>query len=62
MKQAIKFATDIIRKKNAAEKTKSRFLKKDYMKSVKESEKELREYCKYRNLDYDDIMSKAMTA
>jgi hypothetical protein len=62
VKQAIKFAAEIIRKKNAVLKTKSKSLKADYMKNVNDSEKELREYCRYKCLDYDEIMVKAMTA
>ena len=55
MKQAVKFAKEIIRKQKAIEKTKSNMLKNDYQKSIKEDEKELVYYCNAKNLSLEKI-------
>lgn len=56
MKQALKVATEINRLKRAIEKTKSPHLKKDYGKAVRKLTAELKEYCGYRKLNFDEVM------
>lgn len=59
MKQALIFAEEITRKQEAMRKTKSPMLKRDYEKSVKRDLGELREYCRAKRLDFDDIVNMA---
>ena len=37
------------------EKTKSQYLRNDYLKSICKMKKELKTYCKYRGYDYNEI-------
>ena len=52
MRQALILVDEIQRKKVAIGRTRSERLKNDYTKSIKSDLKELREYCKYKGLDY----------
>lgn len=56
MKQALVVAKEIRRMRVAIEKTKSQHLKNDYSKSIRRLTAELREYCGYRNLNFDKVM------
>ena len=47
-KQRQKFVEEINRLRKAVNTTESRYLKRDYIKAIKEMEKELREYDKYQ--------------
>ena len=57
MKAALRQAAEIKRQKAALQKTESACLRRDYGKSIKRLERELREYCGYRNLDYKAIIA-----
>ena len=59
MKQAIDFAKEILRKKQAIRESKSIRLCRDYQKSVDKSIKELRYYCKTTGLNYRLVMAEA---
>lgn len=56
MKQALKVVAEIKRLKNAEEKTKSDYLRKDYSKAIKRLVAELKEYCGYRQIDFKELM------
>jgi hypothetical protein len=47
---------EIIRYKQAIERTKSVYLKNDYSKCVRSLKKELKEYCSYRGYNYKEIV------
>lgn len=47
---------EIKRLEEASEKSKSRYLKKDYSKRIARLKKELKEYCFYRGLKYFEIV------
>ena len=55
MKQALIFLKEINRKKDAIKNTKSKYLIEDYTKSIEEDEKELKEYCLYKGIDYEEL-------
>lgn len=55
MKQAQKFIDEINRKKEAMRKTKSMRLFNDYRKSIRDDLFELRDYCKFKGLDFNEI-------
>lgn len=55
MKQARKLLEKIDRKKQALLKTDSEHLKKDYSKSIKSDLKELKDYCKFKGLDFEEL-------
>lgn len=59
MKQALKVVAEIERLKIAAEKTESKYLRKDYSKAIKRLVAELKEYCGYRKLDFKELMKGA---
>lgn len=44
------------RLKTAFNKTNSMYLKNDYAKAIRKMQRELREYCGYRGLDYKQII------
>lgn len=56
MKQAQKVVKEIERLKGAIYKTNSEHLIKDYSKQIIKLIKELKEYCKYKKLNYNDVM------
>ena len=56
MKQALKVAAEIDRLKRAKEKTKSAKLKNDYSKGIRKLTAELKEYCGYKKLNFNDVM------
>lgn len=58
MKQAVKFAKEILRKQKAIE-TSSQKLKNDYSRSVKQDIRDLKYYCYRRNLNYEEVMKQA---
>ena len=55
MKQALKLVDEINRKKEAIRKTKSTYLINDYHKSIRSDMFELRDYCKFKGLDLNEI-------
>lgn len=56
MKQALKVVKEIERLKWAIYKTNSEYLIRDYSKQTVKLIKELKEYCRYRKLDYNEVM------
>lgn len=56
MKQALIVVAEISRLKRATEKTKSAHLKNDYSKAIRKQTAELKEYCGYRKLNFDEVM------
>lgn len=56
MKQALKVVDEIERLKRATEKTKSTHLKNDYSKAIRRLTAELKEYCGYKKLDFNEVM------
>ena len=56
MKQAIKVVKEIERLKWAIYKTNSEHLIRDYSKQIVKLIKELKEYCRYKKLDYKEVM------
>lgn len=57
MKAALRQVEEIKRQKAALLKTESKYLQRDYSKSIKRLEAELREYCSFRGIDYKAIMA-----
>lgn len=57
MKAALRQAAEIKRKRAAVAQTDSPYLRRDYGKSIKRLEAELREYCMHRGFDYNAIMA-----
>lgn len=55
VKQAQKFIDEINRKKEAVYKTKSIRLINDYRKSIRSDILELRDYCKFKGIDFNEI-------
>ena len=51
MKQALIYLDEIKRMQQAIKKTKSYKLKNDYSKAIKRKKAELKEYCKYKNIN-----------
>lgn len=56
MKQALKVVKEIERLKWAIYKTNSEYIIRDYSKQIVKLIKELKEYCKYKKLDYKEVM------
>lgn len=57
MNAALRQVAEIKRQQAALLKTESKYLQRDYSKSIKRLESELREYCMFRGIDYDAIMA-----
>ena len=55
MEQALKLVSEINRKREAIRKTKSTYLINDYSKSIRVDMFELRDYCKFKGLDLNEI-------
>lgn len=51
MKQALIYLEEIKRMQQAISKTKSYKLQNDYRKAIKRKQAELKEYCKYKNIN-----------
>lgn len=56
MKAAMRQVEEINRLKAAIKKTDSKYLKRDYKKSLCKIHAELKIYCSYRGLDYNKII------
>lgn len=61
VKAAKRQIEEINRLKIAIKETKSKYLWRDYQKSIRRLESELREYCSYRGLDYETIAERLST-
>ena len=59
MNEAVKFAKEIIRKRDAAYKTKSEKLRRDYEKSIQRDQRELVYYAKAKRLDMKEVWERA---
>lgn len=59
MEQALKVVCEINRMRGAIEKTKSAKLKNDYSKGIRKLTAELKEYCYYKKLNFNEIMKGA---
>ena len=57
MRQARLLLNEINRKKDALSRTKSKYLIRDYTKSIKADMEDLKEYCKYRNIDFNRLVN-----
>ena len=55
MEQALKLVDEINRKKEAIGKTKSTYLRNNYYKSIRSDMFELRDYCKFKGLDFKAV-------
>lgn len=55
MKQAQVLIEKIKMLENGCKKSNSSSLKKDYSKAIKRYKRELREYCFYKNLNYNEL-------
>jgi len=60
MTEAVKFAKEIMRKKDAVKRTQSKCLKADYTKSIQKDVKELRQYCDAKGLNMKEVIARAM--
>ena len=60
MTEAVKFAKEIMRKKDAVKRTQSKHLKADYTKSIQKDVKELRQYCDAKGLNMKEVVARAM--
>lgn len=60
MKQAQKVVAEIERLKSAIEKTRSAHLKNDYSKGIRNLTAELKEYCGYKKLNFNEVMKGAV--
>ena len=56
MKAAMRQVEEIDRLKEAIRKTKSNYLKNDYAKNMRTLKRELKEYCRYRGIDYQRVL------
>ena len=56
MKQALKMIEEITRKKDALKSTSSKYLKRDYSRSIWSDLQELKEYCSYKGIDYESLI------
>ena len=56
MKQALSLVDEINRKNEAIRKTKSTYLINDYYKSIRSDMFELRDYCKFKGLDLNEVV------
>lgn len=59
MKQAVKFAKEILRKQAAIEASKSQKLRNDYSRSVKQDIRDLKYYCYMQHLNYNKVIKEA---
>ena len=57
MKQALILVDEINVLYKAVYKTKSPYLKNDYCKAIYRKKLDLKEYCKYKNLNYKEIIN-----
>ncbi len=55
MRAVKKQIEEINRMYESIEKTKSQYLRNDYLKGIRRKKKELKIYCKYRGYDYNEI-------
>lgn len=55
MKQALIMINEINRKKAALKNTTSNYLKRDYARSIWSDTEELKEYCSYKGLNFEEI-------
>lgn len=55
MKQALILMKEIERKRKAVNKSSSEYLKKDYEKRIERDIQELKDYCKFKGLDYKAV-------
>lgn len=55
MIQALKLVDEINRKNEAIRKTRSTYLRNEYYKSIRSDMFELRDYCKFKGLDLNEI-------
>lgn len=55
MNQALKLVDEINRKKKAVLETRSSYLRNDYAKSIRADIFELRDYCKFKGLDFKEV-------
>ncbi len=56
MKQALKVIDEIKADYKAIEQSKSKYLINDKQKHIKRLKRELREYCGYKNLNYNELI------
>lgn len=56
MNQVVKEINDIKRMKDALLRTSSSKLKNDYTKAIKRKTREVKEYCGYKNIDYNSLL------
>lgn len=57
MNKALEFAKEIKEKEEAVKKSNSDYFKRDYRKSIERDRKELKYYCKQKDIDFDKLMS-----
>lgn len=55
MKQIEKEIGEINRMRAAIKNTSSRYLIRDYTKSIAQKIKDIKEYCKYRNINFNEL-------
>lgn len=55
MKQALILVEEINRKKAAIDKSDSIYLKSDYLKSITDDLRELKDYCKFKKISFEKI-------
>ena len=55
MEQALKVVAEINRKREAIRKTNSTYLINDYHKSIRADMVELRDYCKFKGIDFNEV-------
>lgn len=61
MNKAIEFYSEILRKRQALQKSKSQNLKRDYAKSINRSMHELRQYCDFKNISVAEVIKRTET-
>ena len=59
MTEAVRFAKEIMRKKDAVKRTQSKTLKKEWEKSISRDVKELRYYCDSKGLNMKEVVRRA---
>lgn len=59
MQKAVELATEILKKSQIVQDTSSNRLKKDLQKNVNRIRKELLYYCRCKNIDIKDVITKA---
>ena len=55
MKQIEKEIAEINRMRTAIKNTSSRYLIRDYNKAIAQKIKDLKEYCRYRNINFNEL-------